>query len=549
MGLKEDLARYAAQADRGFKSNCLEDQLHDTLEAVRDTASKSQTVSISDHYGNIITSVGTDDKIASFNTYGFNNDTLNWTLWLALYNDSWVFRRAIDKPAQDEINCGISIHGDQDYSKIYKGYDRYKSDLIRLLMWGALFGGSVAVMMFDTVSDEEMAEPLKREKIKGARMRMYVTDRWYGVAVTNTDTVTNMKDIDFGKPKMYSITFADGRTLNVHHSYVLRYEHRTAPQLVKSGPLQGWGYAEGAHIINELARDDQLKASITSLINKALIEVVQMSGMRGVFMGTDSGNEEQLRKRLEMVNWARSSNSLTFLDKDDTYQQFNLQGISGLAELLEKNMWLISAALEMQGILYGDLKGGLSQESDAFKRYSVTITNRCNTYVRPVIQKLLIVLFYMYDIKGPADFDFNSLIKKEENNDKVGAINNYVGLLSKLADMGIISKYQTAMSIKNFMENDVVNINFTEENLNALKLEEEYQILDILKNAGKTGNTPRDIVGSQFGGSSEMPEKLEYLNPEAEGQGEDLGSASPEQEQTEINENIEETSETESPEE
>lgn len=536
MGLKEDLARYAIESTKGFESKNLEDQISNTVDTVREIASKSAATTVHDHFGNIITSTGTDDKIASFNTYGFDNDTLNWTLWLALYNDSWVFRRAIDKPAQDEINCGISIHGDKDYTKIYKAYDRYKADLIRLLMWGSLFGGSVAVMMFDTVSDEEMSKPLNREKIKGARMRLYVTDRWYGVAVINNDTVTNMKDIDFGKPKMYSITFADGKMLNVHHSYVLRYEHRTAPPLIKQGQLQGWGYAEGAHIINELARDDQLKASITSLINKALIEVVKMSGMRGVFMGTDSGNEDQLRKRLEMVNWARSSNSLTFLDKDDEYQQFTMQGISGLAELLEKNMWLISAALEMQGILYGDLKGGLSQESDAFRRYAVTILNRCNSYVRPVIQKFLIVLFYIYDIEGPVDFDFNSLIKKEENNEKVEAINNYVSLLAKLGEMGIISKYQSALSIKNFMENDVVNINFTEENLNALKLEEEYQILDILKNAGKASNTPRDIVGSQFGSTSEMPEKLEYLNPEAGSETNSSSSQATEQETEETEE-------------
>ena len=311
-----------------------------------------------------------------------------------------MFRRAIDKPAQDEINCGITIRGDKDYSRVYRAYDKYKPDLIRLLMWGALFGGSVAVMMFDTIPDEEMRLPLNKEKIKGARMKLYVTDRWYGVSPI-IETVDNMRDIDFGKPKSYRITFADGKAYEVHHSYVLRYEHRTAPQLIKQGQLQGWGYAEGAHIINELARDDQLKSSITSLINKALIEVIQMSGMRGVFMGTDKGNEEQLRKRLEMVNWARSSNSLTFLDKDDQYNQYQLTATSGLAELMEKNMWLISAALEMQGILYGDLKGGLSQESDAFRRYAITIQNRDNSYVRPVVHKFLTVVYIMNDIPGP----------------------------------------------------------------------------------------------------------------------------------------------------
>ena len=247
-----------------------------------------------------------------------------------------MFRRAIDKPAQDEVNCGFTLFGDLDFSKAYKSFGRYKSDMIRLLMWGALFGGSVAVMMFDTVPDEEMQNPIKLAKIKGARMRLYVTDRWYGVSTEGSDTVSDMRDIDFGKPTMYNITFADGKSFRVHHSYVLRYEHRTAPQLVKTGQLQGWGYAEGAHILNELSRDDQLKSSITSLVNKSLIEVIKMSGMRGVFMGTDKGNEEQLRKRLEMVNWGRTYNSLTFLDKDDEYEQREFSGLTGLAQLISR---------------------------------------------------------------------------------------------------------------------------------------------------------------------------------------------------------------------
>ena len=538
--IQDELLRQMEIGSKGFSSRSLEDSLADTKSAVDSVASKSTT--ITDHYGNVITSTGTDDKIASFNTYGFNNDTLNWTLWLALYNDSWVFRRAIDKPAQDEINCGITIRGDKDYSRVYRAYDKYKPDLIRLLMWGALFGGSVAVMMFDTIPDEEMCLPLNKEKIKGARMKLYVTDRWYGVS-PSIETVDNMRDIDFGKPKSYRITFADGKAYEVHHSYVLRYEHRTAPQLIKQGQLQGWGYAEGAHIINELARDDQLKSSITSLINKALIEVIQMSGMRGVFMGTDKGNEEQLRKRLEMVNWARSSNSLTFLDKDDQYNQYQLTATSGLAELMEKNMWLISAALEMQGILYGDLKGGLSQESDAFRRYAVTIQNRDNSYVRPVVHKFLTVVYIMNDIPGPVDFEFKSLIVKEQNVEKMEAIDKYVGLLSKLEEIGLISKYQEALSIKNMMENDVISINFTDERLKTLQIEEEYQLLDILKNSGKMGNSSREILRSQFGEESELPSKINYMENVSEN--EEVGlKEEPEQKTEEVQQQEQTTEET-----
>lgn len=487
--LKDAITQAFKKSD--FKS--FETSLHDGIDSITDLIADS--VAINDAYGNSLAAVGTDDVVKSFSTYGFDNSTLNYPLWLALYNDSWVFRRAIDKPAQDEVNCGFILRGSEDYSKIYNTYARYKFDLIQILQWGALFGGSVGVMMFDGVPDADMAKPLSKKLIKGRRMRIYVTDRWYGVQGSE-ELVTNMKDMDFGKPAYYNISFADGKMVRVHHSYVLRYEHRTAPKLIKCGQLQGWGYAEGSHILNELSRDDQLKSSITSLINKSLIEVVKMAGMRGVFMGADKGNEDQLTKRLEMVNWARTYNSLTFLDKDDEYIMNQLSNISGLSQLLETNMWLVAAALEMQGVLFGDLKGGLSQESDAFHRYAVTIMNRCDSYYRPVLQKLLTVIFLMYGIEQTPDFEFRPLDQDETNAARTTAIQNYGGMLETLTSQGIISKYQAAISLQQFINNNSINIDFNEYQLNKLKYEEEMEILAAYKTAGHAA--PSEILQQQF---------------------------------------------------
>ena len=464
-----------------------------------------KSVSVGDSYNNSVSGAGDYDTLRSFTNYGYSNDTMNWALWLTLYNDSWVFRRAIDKPAQDEVNSGFTLNGTENYDKVYKSFNKCKNKIIELLMWGALFGGSVAVMMFDGISDEELGKPLNKEKIKGKTFKLYVSDRWYGVGVSNTDNVTNMRDIDFGKPRMYDITFADGRSVNVHHSWVLRYEHRTAPNLVKNGQLQGWGYAEGAHILNELSRDDQLKAAIQTLVNKSLIEVIKMTGMRGVFMGTDSENEEQLKKRLEMVNWGRSYNSLTFLDKDDDYQQNTFGGLTGLSDILQQNMWLISAALEMQGVLYGDLRGGFSQAADDMDRYAVTIRNRCDAYYRPVLTKLLKILFIVHDIKGPVDFAFNSIIQNKENVEKVESIEKYTNVLGSLFDKGLISKYQMAISLNNYMQKNIVSIQFSEEQLNRLKYEEEQELLAAYKKLGKGApNKNEEISESDFDIDSEL---------------------------------------------
>lgn len=484
------LRDFVMQFEKHSDFKDFEDGLHEGITRIVDAAAQSTV--INDAYGNSLTAIGTDDKVKSFSTYGFDNSTLNWPLWLALYNDSWVFRRAIDKPAQDEVNCGFVLHGEGDFSSVYKTYERYKFDMIQLLQWGALFGGSVGVMMFDGIPDEQMKEPINRKQIRNRKMRIYVTDRWYGVQGSD-ELVTNMRDMDFGKPKYYNISFADGKMYTVHHSYVLRYEHRTAPKLIKCGQLQGWGYAEGSHILNELSRDDQLKSAITSLINKSLIEVVKMAGMRGVFMGADKGNEEQLQKRLEMVNWARSYNSLTFLDKEDEYIMNQLSNISGLSQLLETNMWLVAASLEMQGVLFGDLKGGLSQESDAMHRYAITIKNRCDSYFRPVLQKLLTVIYLMHGMDAAPDFEFRPLDESEENDKKITSIQNYANMLETLLSQGVISKYQYAVSLRDFLNTNSINIDFSEIQMNKLQYEEEAEILAAYKTAGKAA--PIEIVG------------------------------------------------------
>lgn len=97
---------------------------------------------LKDEYGNKLLSIGSNDISKSFDSYSLDNDTLNFRLWLSLYNSSWVFRRVIDKPAQDRATAGIKIVGDENekYDKIYKQINEHTSDLSELLMWGGLFG-------------------------------------------------------------------------------------------------------------------------------------------------------------------------------------------------------------------------------------------------------------------------------------------------------------------------------------------------------------------------------------------------------------------------
>lgn len=426
-----------------------------------------------DDYYNSLLQIGSKDTSRAFDSYSLDNDTLNWTMWTTLYSESWVFRRAIDKPAQDEANAGFIIKDVSDIDKvkkIYHIYDEHKSDFIELLSWGALYGGAVAVMMFDGISMEDMKNPIDFSKINANSkhlLRMYVTDRWYGCAPSYSDTVSNFHNIDFGLPRYYNITFADGKTYTIHHSFILRYAHRTAPKFIKNGQLSGWGYAEGAHIINEIMRDDKLKSTIQSLLDKSLIEVIQMPGMRGVFMGGDPATNEQLKKRLEMVQWARNFNSLTFLDKDDVYnpQTAVASSFGSFAQLIEQNMWLISAAIEMPGVLYGHLNNGFSGDEGAEDRYADTIFGRCNTYYSPVIIKFLKVLYRIFDIQQEVRFEFRRINDKAVNEAKIDGIGKYETLLSNMKRDGYLDDNSAADALRDYIETGSLNIKVSSEEM------------------------------------------------------------------------------------
>ena len=352
-------------------------------------------------------------------------------------------------------------------------------------------------MMFDGIPMSEMDKPIDFTKInKDSKhiVRMYITDRWYGCAPSYSDLVQNFNNIDFGKPRYYRVNFADGRAYNIHHSYILRYEHRTAPKFIKNGLLQGWGYAEGAHIVNEIMRDDKLKSTIQSLLDKSLIEVIQMAGMRGIFMGGDLNTNDQLKKRLESIQWARNFNSLTFLDKDDVYtvNPGSASAIGSLAQLLEQNMWLISAALEMPGQLYGHLNQGFSSDEGADDRYAMTIYNRCNSYFRPIIYKFLKIMYRTFDITEDVSFKFKLLNEKSDNANKVEGIKNYENLLADMMRDGYLDKNSAADALKDYIETGAINILVSSE---ETRKNEAKKKLENEQNGNLGGQEPGGLMG------------------------------------------------------
>jgi len=72
--------------------------------------------------------------------------------------------------------------------------------------------------------------------------------------------------------------------------------------------------------------------------------------------------------------------------------------------------------------------------------------------------------------------------------------------------------------MQEFLQKGIINITFTTENLEKLRLQEEMETLDVYKTAGRDVTKP-EIGEAQFPNGIEsgadLPDKLDYLKPDS----------------------------------
>lgn len=374
-----------------------------------------------------------------------------WTI-TNVYHGSWIFRRIIDRVSQDMWSSGINILGDatpEAIVQVQKSLSRLRSYLIWVTEQARLYGGAAALIMVDDGTDD-LSKPLNLRGIKkGTPIQLWGTDRWFGMS-TSTEKVTNYKSRDFNTPKYYNFFVDDTKTdpdLKVHHSRVLRFVNRKSVRLLNSR-LNGWGISELEHIYQELMNHENAKNSASALVDKALLEIVRVGGLRGVMQGLTGGSaasEAVLAGQMYGIQNFRTNN-LVLMDKDNEYQNY-AYSFSGISELLETQRDSVAGAAEMPKVLiYGDTKGGLTSDSPAeMLFYAGTILGKQDEMLRPVLDKLLPILFVCngFQIPSDLDYEFESIIDKTQAS-KIELLDAVTRSAEKMIDLNLMT-HETAL--------------------------------------------------------------------------------------------------------
>ena len=136
-------------------------------------------------------------------------------------------------------------------------------------------------------------------------------------------------------------------------------------------------------------------------------------------------------------------------------------------------METIAAALDMTGVLYGDMSGGFSPDNYALIRYDTTIRNRAEAYYRPILRKLLHILSLKHDLQEHVDFTFDTMIQIKE--DKLERAERYLSVLSSMINDGLMTVSQAASEFMEKSKEYGIGISITEESIRKLESEELEQ--------------------------------------------------------------------------
>lgn len=449
---------------------------------LNDALTFSEISSIRDgSFNNSIMKLGLSDNVLSASGFTMDMITFNRYELTSVYHGCWIFRRIVDKVAQDMWSKGITINSDIDPEKlknVYKRFNRCKPYMIYATQQARLYGGAAALMMIDD-GEDDLTKPLRLNNIKkGSKLIFEITDRWYNLEVSS-EVVTNYRNLDFNTPKYYTFfTGGSNKPIKVHHSRVLRFINRKGPRLVQT-MLQGWGLSELEHVYQDLMAHETTKNNAASLVSKALLEVVKVQGLRGMMTGLSAGNTTQqavFSGQLSAINNFRTTNNLIFLDNEDEYKQFEYN-FSGLSDLLNTQKESIAGAAEMpQVLLYGDTKGGLTSDSPAeMVFYAGTINGKQESDLRQVIDKLLPVLFKIEGIDVPADLDyeFESILNTTQDS-KLGLLREIISAVTNLLDASLITKETALKEIQEIQKQTGFGTNICELDFELAKeLQEE----------------------------------------------------------------------------
>jgi phage-related protein (TIGR01555 family) len=346
----------------------------------------------------MLTGLGVPAKDKTTSTQVRSNTLLTEAELEALYT-SGIPRRYVDAIADTILShqATIKLGGDEaaDNADLIAEFDQFLqatqfhlafSEVIKLQR---LYGGAGLVLLIDDGGEPQ--DPVDLNRIRGVRGYIPLSRH---ELIPEDVSIT-----DYSRPTHYRITTSQRITpeqgssyvnILVHHTRVARFDGLYLPWNLRSRNT-GWGQSVLQLIWESFKRYETAMSGLESMTSDADLFVHKMPGL---FNRISSGNEADLRKRLEANSLSRSVYGGMIVDKEEEVSFLN-RALSNIATASDPFVKDLQAATGWPAsILMGDSPGGLGKEGRFEERVWASLVQQwqevyCRTAVTEIFTYVL----------------------------------------------------------------------------------------------------------------------------------------------------------------
>lgn len=366
----------------------------------------------------------------------------------ALYMFNGLARKIINIPVEDALRNGFKIvDGDKklvEDSKLQSIVEdlRIVEKLQLAMSWNRLFGGALIVIR--AIDGGQLTDELNFNSLKVIEaIEVYEPSK-----VSTVATYADVDSPDYGKTMIYAVSTQTG-SFDVHESRTIRLNGEIVTDDERKS-RDGWGGSVMEYTSGEIMNYNVSLRNSLMILQRISQGVLRLNGLTSMLSTIDG--EQAVRKRLNLIDMARSIDNTIAIDSEDFYEQHNIS-LSGVRDVINEFQIAISAVSNIPVTrLFGRSPAGQNAtgESDMNNYYDFVEGIR-NSTVKPILLRLLQIIDAAkdYQVTLPQFYtvEFNPLEQMNEKEladiDKIkaDAFKATVDAYSVLSDIGALSAF------------------------------------------------------------------------------------------------------------
>lgn len=352
-----------------------------------------------DGYVNLLNKYGTNQDNSE--AYKFEREPVIPDMQLTgLYEGNGLFSKIIDTPAEEALKHGfdLNLKSDEVNAFVEDALDdlEWEEKAATAIKWARLYGGALIVMLID--DGRGLEEPVDWEHIRSIdELRVYersivqpdyaslYQQDYGGKGVGNRVS-------KFGQPEYYYVSSIYG-SFKVHESRCLVFRNGVLPEQTSNATYLFWGMPEYVRIRRALRETVTAHTDSVKLLERSVQAIYSMKGLASL-LTTDDG-ENQVLKRLQLVDTSRGLLNSIAIDSDGEQYDFKTFQFSGVKDVIDATCNMLSALTNIpQTILFGRSPAGMNATGDSdFESYYNFVEKIQRLMLKRNLRTLLDIVF------------------------------------------------------------------------------------------------------------------------------------------------------------